>query len=227
MKRELKMLMVDDHPVIIEAYRNILASNRIADNYDFKIDTAFNCDEAIEKINQAAKNTHYEILFLDIQLPPSADGSIISGEDLAVYARKLLPKSKILILTTFNDNHRIQNILKTAQPDALLIKDDLTSKELLKALNAIVHGDTYYSITVTKNIKKKSVNIDEAILDDINRKIIFFLSKGIKTKDLTNHINLSLSAIEKRKGQIRNIFELEKSSDEEILKEAKKRGFIE
>jgi len=39
-------------------------------------------------------------------------GKIISGEDLAVYAKKKLPKAKIIILTTFNDSHRINNILK-------------------------------------------------------------------------------------------------------------------
>lgn len=226
MKKKLKILMVDDHPVILEAYMNILGSTVIDDKYNVIIDTAVNCDMAIEKINNSEKSIYYDVLFLDIQLPPSSNGKILSGEDLAVYARKKLPKVKIIILTTHNDSHRIQNILTIANPDALVIKDDLTSKELLNALNAIMEDRPYYSTTVSKFFRKKILNGEEYLLDDVNKKIIYFLSKGIKTKDLTNHVHLSLSAIEKRKVQIRKILKLETTNVEELINEAKKRGFI-
>lgn len=226
MKKELKILMVDDHPVIIEAYKNILASVDFEENYVFTIDTAINCDTGVLKIDNSSKSEHYDVLFLDIQLPPSSDGEILSGEDLAVYAKKMLPKTKIIILTTFNDSHRIHNILKTANPDALLIKDDLTSKELLRALRSIMNNSPYYSTTVSNFFRNQSVNFGESLLDDVNKKIIYYLSKGIKTKDLPDHVHLSLSAIEKRKADIINIFELENANVAKIIKEAKKRGFI-
>jgi len=226
MKQDLKILMVDDHPVIIEAYKNILDSSGFEEEYNFSIDTADNCDTAIEKINNSAIGINYDVLFLDIQLPPSFDGKIISGEDLAVYAKKKLPEAKIIILTTFNDSHRIRNILKIANPDAFLIKDDLNSKELLIALKTIMANNTYYSTTVSKFFRKQSVNFGDSLLDDVNQKIIYYLSKGIKTKDLPNHVPLSLSAIEKRKAEIVNIFELNNSNVEQIIIEAKKRGFI-
>ena len=226
MKKEIKLLMVDDHPVIIEAYKNILVSEDFKEEYELSIDTAFNCDSGIEKINNSVKNGRYDILFLDIQLPPSSDGKIISGEDLAVYAKKVLPEAKIIVLTTFNDSHRIHNILKIANPDSLLIKDDLTSKELLKAINTIMNGAPYYSTTVSKFFRKQSINFGQSLLDDVNKKIIYYLSKGIKTKNLPEHVHLSLSAIEKRKVQIREILDLKTKNVDELLKEAKKKGFI-
>jgi len=226
MKKELKILIVDDHPVIIEAYKNILSTSEFEDKYTFTIDTAINCDTAIGKINFSASSLPYDVLFLDIQLPPSSDGKFISGEDLAVYAKKKLPKAKIIVLTTFNDSHRINNILKIANPDALLIKDDLTSRELLLALNSIMKNFPYYSSTVSKFFRSHSKNLGDSVLDDVNKKIIFYLDKGIKIKDLPAHVHLSLSAVEKRKAEIINIFGLEKASVAEILKEAKSRGFI-
>ena len=173
MKKELKILMVDDHPVIVEAYKNILSSADFEDKYIFTIDTAINCDTAISKINFSVNSGQYDVLFLDIQLPPSTDGMFISGEDLAVYAKKKLPEAKIIILTTFNDSHRINNILKTANPDALLIKDDLTSKELLIALKTIMDNFPYYSTTVSKFFRNQSNNYGESVLDEVNKKIIF------------------------------------------------------
>ncbi len=227
MKNKLKILIVDDHPMIVEAYQNILLSEDFDEIYEFTIDTANTCDTGIEKINTSSENEHYDVLFLDIQLPPSANGEIISGEGLATYARKMLPKSKIVILTMFNENHRIHNILNTVDPDGLLIKNDITSKEFVIAFNAILKNPPYYSTTVAKYFRKKATNSEVSLLDDTNRKILYHISKGVKTINLVNHVNLSLSAIHKRKLQIKNLFKLESTINDEVLvKEAKKRGFI-
>jgi len=225
MKKKLYILIVDDHPMIVEAYKSILESANLKE-YDFIIDTADDCDSAIKKINASAKTKHYDILFSDIKLPPSLDREIISGEDLTIFAKKNLPNARIVILTMFDESHRIHNILKTVNPDGLLIKNDLTSKEFLIALEAIINNPPYYSTTVAKYFRQQAMGAGEFQLDNINRKIIFHLSEGVKTKDLTNYIHLSLSAIEKRKIQIKDLLELDNANDEELIKEAKNRGFI-
>ncbi len=225
MKKKLKLLIVDDHPMIVEAYRNLLTSKNF-DQYDFSIDTAHNCDVAIDKLKASTNTEPYDILFSDIKLPAASNSEIISGEGLSVYAKKLLPNLKIVILTMFNENHRIHNILKTVNPDGLLIKNDLTPNEFLIAFNAIVNDPPYYSNTVNKFFRNQTMNFGETLLDEINRKIIFHLSKGVKTKNLVNYINLSLSAIEKRKIQIKNVLELDKANDEDLIGEARRRGFI-
>lgn len=226
MKKRFKILIVDDHPMIVEAYKNILTSTDVTDIYRLTIHTADTCDSAIKKIEAAAEKTHYDILFFDVQLPPSSEGKIISGEGLAIFAKELLPNAKTVILTMFNENFRIQNILNTVNPDGLLIKNDITSKEFVIAFNAIVNNPPYYSTTVAKYFRDQTVNHEEYLLDEINRKIIFYLSKGVRTKNLINHVNLSISAIEKRKIQIKTLFKLDRANDEALINEAKKRGFI-
>ena len=225
-KKRLKILIVDDHPMIVEAYKSILTSTDLSETYRFTIETADNCDRAIRKIIKSSNSKHYDILFLDVKLPPSSDGEIISGEGLAIYARKMLPEARIVILTMFNEHHRIHNILKTVNPEGLLIKNDLTSKEFSIAIDAILDKPPYYSATVTNYFRQLTVNQEEHLLDDINRKILYHISKGINTKSLTNHISLSLSAIEKRKIQIKALFGLERVNDEELINEAKRRGFL-
>ena len=126
----------------------------------------------------------------------------------------------------FNENHRIHNILQTVNPDGLLIKNDVNSDEFLTAFDIILNDPPYYSATVAQYFRQQTTNSIESLFDDVNRKIIFYLSKGVKTKNLTNHVNLSLSAIEKRKVQIKNLLELENANDEELIIEARKRGFI-
>jgi len=194
--------------------------------YNVDIDTADDCDSAMAKIKMSANTNPFDIIFLDINLPESSDGLLVSGEDLAVQIKKILPDTKIIILTGFNENFRIQNILSTVDPAGLLIKTDINSNELLKAFKKVVHNPPYYSTSVMQFLRKKMFNQHYRPLDEINRKILYHLSKRVKTKNLVNHVPLSLSAIEKRKSDIKMILGVENADDEELLKKAKKLGFI-
>ena len=181
--KHINILMVDDHPIIIEGYQNVLMATK-EDDQTLLIDTANNCDTAAIMINRASKNTHYDVCFFDISLPASEDGRYTSGEDLALLAKKSMPNAKIIILTMFNESFRIHNIIKEIDPDGFLIKSDLTSMELADAFQHILKSPPYYSSTVNNYVKKTFTS--EIYVDDINRKILHLLSQGIKTKSLND-----------------------------------------
>jgi len=224
MIEKLKILMIDDHPMIIEGYQNTLLFAK-KDNQELEIDIANNCDEAVSYMDKAvAIGLPYNILFVDISIPPSKDGVICSGEDLAEYARKILPKAKIIILTMFNESFRIHNIIKTIEPEGFLIKSDLTSSELASAFQAVINNPPFYSGTVNNHIRKSIVS--DIVIDDKNRKILHLLSQGVKTKNLASHLDISLSAVEKRKRQLRDIFDVQDGQDETLLNKARKKGFV-
>ena len=224
MTEKFKILMIDDHPMIIEGYQNTLLFSK-KDNQELKIDIANNCDQAITAMNKSVQDElPYDILFVDISLRPSTDGTMNSGEDLAEYARKVLPNTKIIILTMFNESFRIHNIIKTIDPEGFLIKSDLTSSELASAFQAVINNPPFYSGTVNSHIRKAITS--DIVIDDKNRKILHLLSQGVKTKNLASHLDISLSAIEKRKKQLRDIFEVNDGQDETLLNQARKKGFV-
>ena len=224
MIEKLKILMIDDHPMIIEGYQNTLLFTK-KENQELEIDIANNCDEAIMYMDRAVERSlPYNVLFVDISIPPSKDGIMSSGEDLAEYARKVLPKAKIIILTMFNESFRIHNIIKTIDPEGFLIKSDLTSSELASAFQAVINNPPFYSGTVNNHIRKSIVS--DIVIDDKNRKILHLLSQGVKTKNLASHLDISLSAVEKRKRQLRDIFDVQDGQDETLLNEARKKGFV-
>lgn len=216
--------MIDDHPMIIEGYQNTLQFTKKS-NQELYIDIANNCDEAIACMEKSLKMAMpYEVLFVDISLPPSKDGFMQSGEDLAKHARTILPNAKIIILTMFNESFRIHNIIKTIDPEGFLIKSDLTSSELASAFQAVLKNPPFYSGTVNSHIKKSIIN--DIIIDEKNRKILHLLSQGVKTKNLAAHLDMSLSAVEKRKKQLKYLFLVEDGEDETLLEEARKKGFL-
>ena len=223
MEQHLKILMVDDHPMIIEGYQMTLVATKKPHQH-LNIDIAHDCDMANELILKAAKSEPYDVLFFDISLPASKDGLITSGEDLAKIARVYLPDAKVIILTMFNESFRILNIIKGINPEGLLIKSDLTSSELAEAFQHILSSPPYYSSTVSGFLNTTITS--DIYLDETNRKILHLLSQGVKTKTLKEHIDLSMSAIEKRKKHLKLLFDVEDGKDETLLKEARQRGFL-
>ncbi|TBN15844.1 response regulator transcription factor [Hyunsoonleella pacifica] len=216
--------MIDDHPIIIEGYQNTLQFTK-KEHQQLDIDIANNCDEALVYINKSVDNNlPYDLLFVDISLPPSSDGRMNSGEDLAEYVRKVLPNAKIIILTMFNESFRIHNIIKNIDPEGFLIKSDLTSSELASAFQAVLNNPPFYSGTVNSFIRKSITS--DIVIDDKNRKILYLLSQGVKTKNLASHLDISLSAVEKRKKQLKELFDIEDGQDESLLKAARSKGFI-
>ncbi len=221
---KIKILMIDDHPMIIEGYQNTILFTK-KEHQELSIDIANNCDEAVNLMDKSIRQDHpYNLLFVDISLPPSSDGKMTSGEDLATYAREVLPKAKIIILTMFNESFRIHNIIKTINPEGFLIKSDLTSSELASAFQAVLYNPPFYSGTVNSYIRK--VDSSDIVIDEKNRKILHLLSQGVKTKNLAPHLDISLSAVEKRKKQLREIFDVQDGQDETLIEEARKRGFV-
>lgn len=218
----VKILFVDDHPSQILGYKTILAYNNR--NLEIESTECYNCKDAFSVLTDTVKPPDFDFVFLDRSMPAHEEEGIFSGEDLAVLWRKKFPETKIVILTSHAESFIIYDIVKKVHPAGLLIKSDFSADELLQAFDLIMDGETYHSETVRKAIKELLSRED--YLDSINRQIIMLISQGFKTKTIAGEINLTESAVEKRKAKIKDYFCIDKGNDEDIIREAKKLGFI-
>ncbi|WP_445453563.1 response regulator [Flavobacterium sp. 25HG05S-40] len=221
MTNPINILIVDDHPFIIQAYRNAL-DKYSQQGYEFVVTQASNCKTGYESITDA--KVPFNVAFFDISMPEYAEKGIYSGEDLAALMKTEMPDCKIILLTMHTELLKINNIIKNINPSGLIIKNDLTFDELIFAFDKIINSESYYSQTVIKLVGQAQYNNIE--LDAFDKQILFHLSKGVKTKDLPQYIPLSLSAIEKRKLNIREILEVKGSTDVDLINEAKTKGVI-
>lgn len=225
MENSYSVLIVDDHPLISDAYQSAFEHvSSISSNLFFKINIASNCEIAIKKIKEASLHEGIDIVVLDISLPPSKDGKILSGEDLGIKIKELLPNTKIIISTTYNDHHRVKSILKSINPEGFLIKNDINHEELIKAIHSILNNELYYSKSVLNFFKSQIVN--EYVIDKLDRDLLFELSTGTKMKELPKYLPMSLRTIEKRKSRLKEIFDIQKKDDKELIRVARERGFI-
>lgn len=221
MKKNINILLIDDHPIIIDAYTTTInlfkEKNKLI---NINLESAYNCDTALIKLD----NKKFDVVFLDVRIPPSIDLKFKSGEDIALYIKKHFQQTKIIMITGHFDHFIFANLLNNVNPFGLLFKGDVDQKILIETLENIINESPYYSKTILKLLRKNlSSNI---VLNKIDKQILYEISKGKKTKDLTKNIPLSIGGIEKRKRQLKEIFDVPKKDDEDLLKSAKQKGYL-
>ncbi len=219
---QVNLLIVDDHLPIIEGYKSILSFNK--SGFIIHTTEATSLERAYKIITQEPKTIAFDAVFVDYTLPPYPEQKLFSGEDLIPIVKKHLPNAKLVMLTSHSEAILMYRILNEFKPDGIMVKSDVTSEELLMAFESIMKGETYYSSSVV-NAKKQLVPSNK-IFDSYNRQIIQLLAQGVKTKSIQDILHLSKSAIDKRKAAIKDMLDIDKGTDEDILREARKRGLI-
>ena len=218
----VKILMIDDHPGMIEGYKAMLSLNK--EQHIIETTTAYNCEEAYAIITNPLNSTAFDIVFLDYSIPEFPEQKIYNGEDLGVLLRKHMPKSKIIMLTAHFDAIKLYNVVKKIQPNGLLVKSDYKPPHLLEAFEKVLTGDTYYTPIV--KVKVKEPLFAQGFLDSIDREIITLLAEGFQIKTIASKMNVSEDTVKKRKSKIKDLLGIEKGSDEDILKQCRILGLL-
>lgn len=214
----VKLLLVDDHPLTIGAYRQVIQEN--CKEGDYTCTVAQSAEEAYHAITNSV--TPFTAAIIDHGLPPYEEKEINSGLDVALLLRERMPGCRIMMITAHTEILIVYDIYKLAKPEGFILKSELTPQLLSQVLLSVLDGETYKSPLVANSIKE--VWKKELMVDDVNRQILFYLSKGYKMKEVEDMVFLSSSAVQKRIASMKKVFEV--SSDGSLVKEAILQGFL-
>ncbi|MEP0262339.1 DNA-binding response regulator [Dokdonia sp.] len=225
MKRAVNILIIEDHQLIIDVYKNAITQvMKELGNTNFSIEISKTCISAYQKIKNAFAKKEIDIVFLDIQVPKDIENNIMSGEDLGIKIRKSLPDAKIIVITSLLSNLRLSNILKSINPDGFLVKNDITFDDLVNALKLVLDQQTFYSQKIINLLRKKMHS--DLTLDQYDIRLLHELSNGARMKDLLMILPFSKAGIEKRKRLLKVNFDVDHEGDRELILKAKENGFI-
>jgi DNA-binding NarL/FixJ family response regulator len=102
----IKVLIVDDHPMVLEGMRSMLTQINFVDI----VGTAANAYEAIELIKAAAP----DIVITDINMPE------ISGIELTLKIKKEFPEIKVIAMSTFKERSYITQMIQNGASGYLI-----------------------------------------------------------------------------------------------------------
>ncbi|MDO6472069.1 histidine kinase [Maribacter sp. 1_MG-2023] len=219
----VRILTVDDHEMTALGYKYILEDSEFTD-FNVKVEIATSFEKGKTKIETSKRAVPYDIILLDIQLfsPQSKDPR--TGIDLGIVARNEVPNSKVVFMSSYSDNYRINNIFKTVNPDGYMVKSEIDEMSLKTMVETIVNESPYYTASALSAIRRRmSTNI---VIDEQDQKILYHLSQGIHTRDIAPLIGSANTTVEARKRQLKALFDVKNGNDLALINEAKTRGFL-
>ena len=220
----LNILIVDDHPMTVDSYINLLSNSEL-NKHNLHFIKGYNCQEAYNKINMYVKqNTPIHFALLDISIPAYKELNINNGVDLAQHIRKKFNMCKVVLLTMHSEALTVDKIIKQINPEGFISKSDINFELFPVICQKVLNGDYFKSPTIIESQRelfKKNIN-----WDDHDSQILILISEGVKTVNLPNYIPLSMSAIEKRKANIKDQLLEGRGGDKDLIDKARKLGLI-
>lgn len=201
MEIELKIIIVDDHPMIIEGIKSLFKKEK-------KINFIHESNCAEDALDYIRKNT-VDMLITDISMPG------MSGIELTQIIKREFPHIKVLVLTMFNDPDIINDILQS-EAEGYILKNT-GKRELLTAINKIMDNGTYYSngalnIMLTHYRKKSIPDTAKGELTPRELEILKLVCEEFTTIDIAEKLFISPRTVDTHRKNI-----LEKSNSETIV----------
>ena len=176
---KIKVLVVDDHPVV----RNGL---RLIQELDEKIQVlgaAGSFQAALAEANRLKP----DVVLMDVRLP---DGD---GIEACRRIKSQLPKTRVLFLTSYADNNLVLGAMEAGAEGYVLKESD--AQRIVDAIHSIMRGGTVFdpvmSGQILRNPRQTELNNPLATLTEQERRILEEVAKGRTDKEVAAALGLS------------------------------------
>jgi len=190
--RKLRILLVDDHPVVRDGIRSWLSQQP-------SLEVAGEAADGEEAIESAVR-LQPDLVLMDISLPR------MSGLDAAKILRQRVPKAQVLILSVHNKKEFVLEIVRSGARGYVLKEAGPT--ELLKAIETVAAGEVYFSAPAAKLLLQEHVRRSNNSHDGVDRlsnrerEVLVSIAGGSMNKEIAVRLGLSLRTIETHRESI-------------------------
>jgi DNA-binding NarL/FixJ family response regulator len=186
----MKILLVDDHKII----RRVLG-NFLRDELDAEVIEGNN---GVEGLNFFKANDDFEVVLADINMPK------MDGIEMVKEIRQLDADIKIIALSMMDDSSTIKKMIAAGASSYVLKEGD--TNELLKAIEMVMNGETYYSPSVTETImtsftkqRANSISTIEASLSDREKEVLRLIIEEYTNHEIAEKLFISVRTVEAHK----------------------------
>jgi len=191
MSSGIRVLLVDDHPVVRKGISCCLARHP----HLLVVGEAADGLEALAK----ARELLPDIVLLDIDLPQ------MSGVAVADVLRKELPKIKVVILSRYQGPQYLSRVLQAGARGYVL--KGASPEELAKAIETVIAGECYFSpevarLALNQLAQGNGAGPDVADLTNREREVLVLVAEGLSNKEIASNLNLGVRTVETHRERI-------------------------
>ncbi len=213
----IRVLIVDDHAVLRQALHLLLDAHQEVE----VIGDVGNGREAVE----TAEKLFPDVVLMDVVMQG------LNGLEATRQIRKRIPKTKVLILSSYMEDDQIMAALRAGASGYVVKKSDVT--ELLLGIQAVHRGNTYFSSAISDTFpiseflwqaKKGEGKASLELLTGREREVLQLIAEGYSNQRIADDLFISVKTVEAHKAHIMSKLHAQNRTD--LIRYAIRKGIV-
>lgn len=176
----IKVAIVDDDDLIRESLKIIVGSNE-----DIDVKGTFKNGQELLKY---LEGNYLDVVLMDIRMP------ILNGVETLAEIRRRDLKTKVIVLTTFDEDEYIEKSLNQGAIGYLL--KNTTPDKIIDTIKMVYNGISVIQEDILKRYKEIGQStpkgkIDKSLFTDREYEVIVGISQGLSNKEISNKLYIS------------------------------------
>ena len=213
MVKTVRILVVDDHFVVRQGLKQILAAA-----YEGAVFGEASCaQEALD----LAWSSPWDVVLLDVSMPGRG------GLELLKDLRQSLSKLPVIVVSMHPEEQFALRVLKLGA--SAYIRKDSAGQELIKAVQSALAGSKYITPSIAQrlavNLEKNGEGPSHETLSDREYQVMCLLASGKTVKEVANELSLSVKTISTYRSRILEKMSLENNA--QLMRYAVRNGLVD
>jgi DNA-binding NarL/FixJ family response regulator len=179
MAERIKILVVDDHPVVRDGLKGMLAGLA-----EFEVvGEASDGRQAEELVERLAP----QVVLMDLRMP------VTDGVQATARIHARWPAAKVLVLTTYDTDTDILRAIEAGATGYIL--KDAPREELYRAIRATAQGQSYLSPSVVTRLMGQLRAPEEGTLSQREVDVLKRVAQGATNKEIAHTLHISEATV--------------------------------
>jgi len=192
MNEHIRLLIVDDHPVVRRGIRMSLTQHD-------KIQIVGEACDGREALIQA-RELKPDVVLMDIDMPQ------MNGLAVTDLLRREMPEVKVLILSTYSNSDYVMRIIQCGARGFVL--KEAAAEEVVQAIESVQNGTTHFSSDVARVALNQVVRGGNdksnplGRLTNREREVLLYIAEGFSNKEIACQLNIGVRTVETHRERI-------------------------
>jgi DNA-binding NarL/FixJ family response regulator len=188
---EVRVILADDHnlfrnglKLLLSGYNNIKVVAEVSDG---------------SELLSVLDYIQADVVLLDIEMP------VMNGIEASKIALEKFPDLKIISLSMYGEEEYYYRMIDAGVKGFILKNSEIT--EVIKAINTVMNGGTYFSSEVLYNVVKNIKSVSKtprnvASISGREKEVLEQICKGLSNQEIADTLFISKRTVEKHRASL-------------------------